>query len=97
MQSYIGSQLLDLWQVRHSANWNILRNTGVATTLSYEHGTQSEASGETLDRYGAGISLSRTLTKNATGSLRCQFYLKNSDVAGRDYLQKRLVDMAAAF
>jgi hypothetical protein len=98
VQSSIGSQLLDLWQIRHSAAWNILRKTGVGTTLSYEHGTQSGVSGETLDRYGAGISLSRTLTKNATGSLGYQFYLKNSDVAGRGYLQNRLVlDVAYTF
>lgn len=98
VQSNIGSELLDLWQIRHSANWNILRKTGVGTTLSYEHGVQSGTSGETLDRYGAGISLSRALTKKATGSLGYQFYLKHSDVAGRGYLQNRLVlDVAYTF
>jgi hypothetical protein len=98
VQSYIGSQLLDLWQIRHSATWNILRDTGVGTTLSYEHGTQSGIYGETLDRYGAGLTLTRTLTEKATASLGYTFYLKNSDVTGRGYLQNRLVlNVAYAF
>ena len=91
VQTYIGSGLMELWQIRHSASWNILRDTGVSTTLSYEHGTETGGSGEILDRYGACISFSRALTQHASGSLGYQFYLKNSDLPGNSYVQNRLV------
>jgi hypothetical protein len=88
LQSGIDSDLIELWHVRSSANWNLLRKTGLATTLSYEHAKTTD---EILDRYGFGVTLSRTLTEHLTGSLGYQFYLKNSDLANSDYLQNRLV------
>jgi hypothetical protein len=91
VQSGIASELLDLWRIQDSASWNILRNFGVSTAVSYEHGVQEGIGGETLDRYGASVSLSHVLTDHATAGLGYQFYFKNSDVAGRGYLQNRLV------
>lgn len=91
VQSSIASDLVDVWRVRSTANWNLLRKTGLSTTLSYEHADTSKTTGETLDRYGFGFTLSRILTKHMTGSLGYQFYLKNSDRAASDYLQNRLV------
>jgi len=96
--SRFGSQLLDLWYVQYSAAWNLLLETGLGTTLSYEHGTRAGAFSETLDRYGAGISFSRNMTKNVSAALRYQFYLKNSNRNDQDYLQNRLVlDVVYAF
>ncbi len=86
-----GSQLMDLWRVNYSASWNLFWKTGLGTTLSYEHGTRGGASGEIFDRYGAGIALSRGLTKKASGSIGYSFYLRNSNVPGQDYMQNRLV------
>lgn len=92
LQSGIASDLVDVWLVQDTANWNILRKTRVTTTVSYEHATSpTTTGGETLDRYGFGITLGRTLTEHLTGSLGYQFYLKDSDRAGSDYLQNRLV------
>ena len=91
VQSGIASQLLDLWRVEHSATWNVLHKTGVGTTLSYEHGSQPGLGGETLDRFGGGLSLSRTLTEKTAARLGYQVYYKKSDVPGRGYLQNRLV------
>lgn len=87
----LGTQLVEMWRFYHSASWNIIRNTGVSTSLSYEHGTESGFFGETFDRYGAGITFSRQLTKTLTGSAGYQFYLKNSDRNGSSYMNNRLV------
>lgn len=98
VQSGIASQLLDLWRIEHSANWNVLRKTGVGTSLSYEHGSQPGPGGETLDRIGGGISLSRTLTEKTVGRLGYQVYYKTSDQPGRGYIQNRLVlDLSHTF
>ena len=91
LSSRIGTRLLELWTVQYSTAWNLLRKTSLGTTFSYDHGSESGIFGETFDRWGAGISLSRTLTKHATGSISYQFYLKDSDKAGLDYLQNRLL------
>lgn len=98
VQSGIASQLLDLWRVEHWAAWHLLRKTGLTTTLSYEHGRQPGPRGETLDRYGGGISFARTLTRQATARLSYQTYYKTSDQPNRGYLQNRLVlDLTYAF
>lgn len=98
VQSGMTSQLVDLWRVNYSATWNLLLKTGLNTTLSYEHGVQPGAGGETLDRFGAGFTLSRLVTEHSTANLGYQFYYKDSDAAGRDYLQNRLVlSMAYTF
>jgi hypothetical protein len=98
VQSGIASQLLDLWRVEHWATWHVLRKTAVNTTLSYEHGEQKGRGGEILDRYGAGVSFGRPLTKKATGRVSYQIYYKQSDQPNRGYLQNRLVlDLNYAF
>jgi len=93
LQIGLASDLVDVWRVQDTANWNLLRKTSVATTVSYEHARTSAVSstGETLDRYGFGITLGRRLTEKMSGTLGYQFYLKNSDLANSDYLQNRLV------
>jgi hypothetical protein len=91
VQSGIASDLVDLWYVRSSGSWNLFRKTSLTTSLSYEHATTSKTAGETLDRYGFGFTLSRPLTRRVTGSAGYQFFFKNSDLAGSDYLQNRLV------
>ena len=91
VQSSISSDLLDVWQIQDRASWNLFRKTGLNTTLSYEHASQNSVLGETLDRYGFGVALSRRLTEKMNASLGYQFYLKNSDDANRDYTQNRLV------
>lgn len=98
VQSGIASELLDLWRVEHWAAWRIVRDVGVTTSLSYEHGRQPGLGGETLDRYGAGISLARPLTRKAAGRVGYQVYYKQSDQPNRGYLQNRLVlDLTYAF
>jgi len=76
---------VDLIYARWLANWKVMEKVGISTSLQYEHGTQVTFTGETFDRYGGSISLSRTLTAKSTGSLGYQFYWRTSDVKGRDY------------
>ncbi len=76
---------VDLTYARWLANWKVMEKVGIGTSLQYEHGTQVTFTGETFDRYGGSISLSRTLTAKSSGSLGYQFYWRTSDVKGRDY------------
>jgi len=77
---------VDLIYARLAANWKIVQKVGLGTVLSYEHGLQGSLSGETFDRYGGSVSLSRAITTKSSGSLAYQIYWRTSDVAGRDYL-----------
>jgi len=76
---------VELTYARLLANWKIMQKTSIGTTLEYDHGTQGIFSPETFNRYGASISLSRTITAKSTGSLGYQFYWRTSNLAGRDY------------
>jgi hypothetical protein len=76
---------VDLYFLRWQANWNLLRKVTLGTSFSYEHGTQVAVGGETFNRYGPGINLTRLLTGKLTGNLSYQYYWRGSDLPGRDY------------
>ncbi len=76
---------VDLYYVYLQANWKVLQKTTISTPLTYEHGKQATAFGETFDRYGTGISFGRNLARKLNGSLGYQFYWRDSDVAGQSY------------
>lgn len=77
---------VDLIYARLIANWKVIRKIGLATSLDYEHGTQGTFSGETFDRYGGSINLSRPITAKSSAGLGYQIYWRTSDLPGRDYL-----------
>ena len=76
---------VDLIYARLLANWRLLRKVGITSSLDYEHGSQGTFFGETFDRYGASINLSRGLTAKLSGSLGYQFYYRVSDISNRNY------------
>jgi hypothetical protein len=76
---------VDLYNALWQANWQIIDQVSIATSLSYEHGTQVGAGAEVFDRWGAGLSLGRPITKKLSGGLAYQFYKRDSDQPGRDY------------
>ncbi len=80
-----------LLYARHTANWRLFLKTTLQTSLSYERVEQTRDFGETANRYGVGIGLVRPLTQRLSGSLRYQYYLKDSDLENRSYTQNRLV------
>jgi hypothetical protein len=77
---------VDLIYARLAANWKVIRKIGLSTSLDYEHGSQGTFFGETFDRYGGSLSLSRPLTAKSSAGIGYQVYWRTSDVSGRDYL-----------
>jgi hypothetical protein len=70
-----------VWQ----GNWNLIDKVSLSTSLTYEHGTQVGAGAEVFDRWGAGFSLGRPITRKLSGGLAYQFYKRDSDQPGKDY------------
>lgn len=87
----INSNYIELNYVRHTATWNIVNRTLLATELFYE---DAEDSGgfinEHLQRYGGALSLGYQLTRHITLGARYQYTRKDSDVPLRDYKQNRV-------
>jgi len=76
----------DIYYARLQANWKFLRKITLATSVDYDAGTQYDTSGlEDFERYGGGISVSRSLTKKLTGSLSYRYYVRDSDLPERSY------------
>ena len=83
--AYFGGTI-DLYYARLQANWKIMQKVTIGTSLEYDHGSQVAGSGsEAFDRYGAGITLGRSLTKKLSGSLGYHFFWRESDVPGQGY------------
>ncbi len=76
---------IDLYFARWQADWKLLRRITLATSFAFEHGTQLITGAETFNRFGPAISLGRALAEKLTASLGYQFYLRCSDLPGRDY------------
>lgn len=87
----VNSNYIKLNYIRHTATWNIINRTLLATDLFYE---DAEDSGgfidEHLQRYGGAISLGYQLTRHVTIGARYQHTRKDSDVPLRDYIQNRV-------
>lgn len=80
-----------LLYARHSASWRLFLKTSLQTSLSYEYVEQTREPGEIANRYGVGLGLTRPLMQRLRGSLRYQYYFKDSDLENRGYTQNRLV------
>jgi len=76
---------VDLAYARLLANWKIMRKVSIGTSVNYDHGSQIGIGGETFDRYGAGITLSRNLTSKLSATLGDQFYWRTSNIPTREY------------
>jgi hypothetical protein len=92
------SNTLDMYYARLNMRWNVLRKFSLSTPLFYEHATESRVNGETLQRYGAAVTVGRRITRKLSGSVGYRFFMNESDRPGRDYVQNRLVfDFAYSF
>jgi hypothetical protein len=76
---------VDLYYARLHADWKLVEKVSIGTALDYEHGSQVGFGTETFDRYGAGISFGRPITERLSANLGYRFYLRESDLSGRDY------------
>jgi hypothetical protein len=76
---------IDRYFARWQANWQMVRKLTLATSFTYERGTQLSVGGETYDQYGPGIGLSHPITAKLFSTLGYQVYLRDSNLPGRNY------------
>jgi hypothetical protein len=76
---------VDMYYLRWHGDWHLLKKLSLATTFTFEHGTQLAFNAETFDRYGPGITLGRQLTEKLNAHLAYQFYWRGSDQPSRNY------------
>jgi hypothetical protein len=86
------SDAIEEWYFRPGANWSIIRNVGLQTSLFYEHGDtvggQLASSGESrFDWYGGRVNLSYLLTKSVNVGLFYNLTLRTSNVNADEYTQ----------
>ena len=87
----VNSNSIRLNYVRHTIDWNIIRNTLLSTEFFYEDGNESGGFiDEHFHRYGGAITLGYQFTPHVTLGLRYQCTNKDSDVPLRSYLQNRV-------
>jgi hypothetical protein len=87
----VNSNSIRLNYVRHTVDWNIIRNTLLSTEFFYEDGNESGGFiDEHFHRYGGAITLGYQFTPHVTLGLRYQYTKKDSDVALRGYEQNRV-------
>jgi hypothetical protein len=88
VQLGITSDTIESYFVRYGASFRLIRGVGTGANLFYERGSYgSSIQGETYNRYGLGASLSYQLMQKLSTGLSYQFYIKDSDIEGRDYSQ----------
>jgi hypothetical protein len=75
---------------RYTDTWQATKAISVGGDIFWENLTDSEATfRETADRYGAGLSLSDSLSEHATLTFNYQFLLKDSDPSYLSYYQNQ--------
>jgi hypothetical protein len=87
----VNSNYITLNYVRHTINWNLIRNTLFSTEFFFEDADESGGFiGEHFQRLGGAATLGYQLTPHVTLGLRYQYTTKDSDVVLRDYNQNRV-------
>jgi hypothetical protein len=87
----INSNFIALNYVRHTLNWNIIRNTLLSTEFFYEDANDSGGFiNEHMHRFGGALTVGYQLTPHVTLGGRYQYTQKDSDVVLRDYTQNRI-------
>lgn len=77
---------IDMYTLRWSATWKLLKDIRMGTSFSYEHGTYPYGYEEVFDRFGPGLTLSKRLGEKVTTSLSYRVYWRKSNLAHRDYI-----------
>lgn len=87
----VNSNSIELNYIRHTVNWNIIRNTILQTEVFYEDADDSGGFlNEHLHRFGGALTVAYQLTPHVTVGLRYQYTQKDSDVPDRSYAQNRV-------
>lgn len=88
----INSELLDRWQARQEVDWYFVHRTPLSTVLFYETGV--ETGGLVADdyrRFGASLVATRALGEQLSLRFEYAYTRKDSELAGRDYHDHRVV------
>ena len=92
VQTGIQSDAVEDWYVRPAIRWNIIKNVGLNTSLSYEHGKQGAGNvannlTEDFDWLGANLGVSYSILKKLSAGLNYRLTLRSSNVANNKYTQ----------
>jgi len=97
----IYSNYEDYYDARYSIQWNVIHHMPVTTRFFYENGTQPPYSyatassftiflGESYERYGAEVLLSRQIMDKLSAALSYRFVWKGSGRDSQNYRQNSL-------
>jgi hypothetical protein len=86
----IFSENLDLYFLRLTTDWNVIRRMPISAAFSYENADETGGLGEKTDRFGGSLSIVRALTEKLSVSLNYYVYSRTSDLPGRNYVQNRV-------
>ena len=88
----VNSNFIDLFYVRHTAKWEIIKDVELITRLFYEEGNESGVfNSEEATRYGASIGASYQFAPTWILSAQYSFIRKDSNLDLRDYEQNRIL------
>jgi len=88
----IQSGTIEAYYIRPSADWQIIKDVSLNTSLFYEHGAEGGGQEASLlesnyDWYGGALSLGYSPMKKLKISLNYRLTLRSSNVASREYAQ----------
>jgi hypothetical protein len=97
----IESDVVEDYYVRPNITWTIIKDLGLTTSLSYEHGNQGlgNVTGnivETYNWFGGGLSVTYPLMKRLILGLTYRFTFRSSNLSSDDYTQN-LVGLRLAY
>jgi hypothetical protein len=77
---------IDLYTAVLEARWHLFQKLSMGTAFEFEYGSQVWVGRESFERFGPRLSLERSITAKMSGALRYQYYSRQSDVPGGDYV-----------
>jgi hypothetical protein len=86
-----GSNFTDLWSLEYRHHARLSSRVDLFASLAYENLQDSSSTGETADRYLVHVGTDWRLARDWLIQLGYGLAVKDSGLAGRDYLQNRVV------
>ena len=88
----VNSNYIDLFYVRHTTKWSVIKDVDLITRLFYEKAEESgNTNAEDASRYGASIGATYQIAPSWILSGEYGFIKKSSNLDFRDYTQNRIL------
>jgi hypothetical protein len=92
VQTGIQSDAIEDWYVRPGIHWDIIKNVGLNTSFSYEHGKQGVGNvagnlSENFDWFGVDVGVNYSIFKKLSVGLDYRLTLRSSNIANNEYTQ----------